>query len=162
MRREDLSATLDAAKLMAEAEGAMAEFYQTCAQVPSKVPTPWVELEREERQHLDRVTRMAAIIAERPEQFEPLRSFKPVAIRTFISYVVSATDRLRRNELPGSDFVRLLSTARDIEQSYIESKYGEIVQSRDPEYQQLLGEILDGTRSHQARLETLLASARKA
>lgn len=161
MRRGDLSAILDVLTLIAMAEGAMAEFYRTCAQVRGAETDPWLDLEREERQHIDRVTRMITIIAERPEQFERLRTFNPVAIRTFIGYVESTTEQLRRNELPATDLVRLLSTACGMEQSNIECKYSEIVRSTDVDFQALLHEIVDGTVTHKNRLETLLAAARK-
>ena len=161
MRSGDLSATLEVLKLLARAEETMAEFYRTCAQVRGAETDPWLDLEREERQHLEYVTRMATIIAERPEHFERLRPFNPVAIRTFIGYVESTTERLRRNELPAADRVRLLSTAHGIEQSNIECKYSEIVRSTDVEFQALLHEIIGGTVTHKKRLETLLAAARK-
>ncbi len=161
MRTSDLSSTLDALTLMVKAEESMAEFYRTCAQLRREGTGPWQDLEREERQHAEHAARMATIVAERPERFEPLRAFKPVAIRTFIGYVEAATERLRRNELPAADYVRLLSTAHDIEQSHIESKYGEIVRTTDPEYQGLLREILDDSAAHKARLEKLLAAVRK-
>lgn len=160
-QRGELSAILDVLKLIAGAEGAMAEFYRTCAQIRGEGAGPWLDLEREERQHFERVTRMATILAERPDDFERFRAFHPVAIRTFIGYVESTTERLRRNELPAADHVRLLSTAYDMEQSIIECKYSEIVRSADLEYQELLREIIGDAVVHKNRLGTLLAAARK-
>jgi hypothetical protein len=161
MRKAELSATLDVLKFIAGAEAAMAEFYRTCAQGQGEGTDPWLDLEREERQHVERVTRMATILAEQPDDFECSRAFHLAAIHTFTGYVESTTERLRRDELPAADHVRLLSTAYDMEQSIIECKYGEIVRSTNFEYQELLREIIGDTVAHKNRLGTLLAAARK-
>ncbi len=162
MQKADLDNILDAVRLMGTLEGAMAEFYRVCGLARPKANELWLELEQQERRHVERLARMASLISERPDRFERLRNFNPVAIRTFIAYVESTTARLRRNELPAADLTRLLSTAYDMEQSILESKYGEIVRSTDGEYQALVQEIVADTNVHKTRLGNLLAERRTA
>ncbi len=162
MQKADLQIILDAVHLMASLEGAMAEFYRICGQVQRSASEPWLELEQQERRHAEHLARMASLISECPDNFERLRNFNPAAIRTFITYVKSTTARLRRNELPAGDLTRLLSTAYDMEQSILESRYGEIVRSTDSEYQALVGQIVADTAAHRARLAGLLAERRTA
>ncbi len=162
MQKGDLHIILDAVRLMGSLEGAMAEFYRACGQARHEAIEPWLELEQQERRHVERLARMANLISERPDRFERLRNFNPIAIRTFIAYVESTTARLRRNELPAADLTRVLSTAYDMEQSILESKYGEIVRSTDGEYQALVREIIADTADHKAKLGDLLAERRTA
>jgi len=43
---------------------------------------------------------------------------------------------------------KTLFTARDIEHSIIESKYGEVVKTDDIEFRSLMGEVVSDTQSH--------------
>ncbi len=162
MQTQDLPVILNTLHLMTELEEAMAAFYRTCAQVRGEASEPWLDLAQEERCHAEYVTRMASLIAECPDRFERRRNLNPAAIRTFLDYVESTTERLRRRELPATDLTRLLSMAYDMEQSILESKFGEIVRSTDTKFQALMREIMADTAAHRERLGRLLAEGRRA
>ena len=47
---------------------------------------------------------------------------------------------------------KTLVTARDLDQSIIESKYGEVIKTDDIEFRSLMSEVVSDTRSHLDRL----------
>jgi hypothetical protein len=101
---------------------------------------------------------MADIIAARPAEFTPRRPFNTTAVQTFMSYVRAAAERVRSGELSRADSAHLLTLARDMEQSVLESKYGEIVQTTDVEYQGLMRQIVAETVAHKGKIIAYLSA----
>jgi len=130
---------------MGELELAIGELYQTCGQLWPEHKKFWMDMGQAEFKHADDIGRMSKIISERPENFELGRSFSPNAIKTFISGVKSNIQRLKKKE---SSEINALFMARDIEQSYLESKYVEITKTEDKEFRSLTSGIYSDTVLH--------------
>ncbi|MBS1238359.1 MAG: hypothetical protein H6R39_19 [Deltaproteobacteria bacterium] len=59
-------------------------------------------------------------------------------------------ERLKKGEISEDSAI---SIARDIEQSFIESRYGEIVKTADVEYNTLVQKILNETARHKIKID---------
>lgn len=158
MNRIALARTMDTLNAIAGLERAMATFYQACAETPEDGRDFWLGLEQEELRHAQHLQRMMEIIAERPEHFEPNRIFNATAIQTFMTYLGSLIERVQTNQIPRTDQHRLLSLARDLEQSLLESKCHELVKTRDAEYLALTRAVIADTVAHKDRIVTRLAA----
>jgi cytochrome P450 len=149
--------TVDTLNVITRLERAMATFYHACAETPGDARNFWLGLEQEELRHAQHLQRMTEIIADRPGQFEPNRTFNAAAIQTFMTYLESLIERVRANEIPRTDQHRLLSLARDLEQSLLESKCHELVKTQDAEYLALIRAVIADTVAHKSRIVTRLA-----
>ena len=158
MNRTALAHTADTLSAITRLERAMATFYRACAETPGDARDFWLGLEQEELRHAQHLQRMAEIVAARPGRFEPDRTFNAAAIQTFMAYLEALIERVRANEVPRTDQHRLLSLARDLEQSLLESKYHELVKTQDVEYLALIRTVIADTVAHKSRIVTRLAA----
>lgn len=152
---------LETFKVLSRVERAMAGFYGLCAETGGPSREFWQGLEQEEQRHVAAVQRMAELVAERPDQFEPDRTFRAPAVQTFLTYVESVVQRLRTNEISRTDEHHLLSVARDLEQSVLEGRWNEIVKTADPDFLALARTISSETIAHKARIVGRLAATPK-
>jgi hypothetical protein len=157
MDRPTLAHILDVLVAMAQSEIAVAKLYRLCAEPEGDARQFWLTLEHEELRHAQQVDRLAEIIAQRPDRFTPKRAMHVTAIQTFTCYVDSIAQRILINEIPHTDQRRLLTAARDVEQSIIESRYHELVTSDEPEFQTLMKAIVADTTDHKNRIVARLA-----
>jgi hypothetical protein len=149
---------LETLKVLSRVERAMAGFYALCAEAGGPSHEFWLGLEREEHRHVGAIRRMAELVAERPDQFEPNRAFHAPAVQTFLTYVESLVQRLRTNEISRTDQHHLLCIARDLEQSVLEGRWNEIVNTADPEFRALIRTITSETIAHKATIVGRLAA----
>jgi hypothetical protein len=149
MTPKELEKLLNVLKVMKEHELAAAELYRACSQIWLVDKEFWIEMEQEEIKHAQNINRMMKVLLERPECFELGHLSKLAAVQTSIAGIKWNIDRLKSKEISKS---RMLFIARDIEQTMIESKYGEIAKTNDSEFQSLVKEILSDTAAHQDRL----------
>jgi len=135
--------------MMAELELKISEFYRECGDFWKQEKDFWASLEKDEVTHAQLVRKMADILLARPEQFEENRPFNPVSIAVTLAGIQKNLQKLKEGQLQG---LHLLSIARDMEQSLLETKPGEILNSRDMEYQNLLQMIESQTHAHKRKL----------
>ena len=158
MDRLALANIMNVLTAMARSEIAVAKLYQLCAEPEGDGRQFWLKLEHEELRHAQLVDRLAEIITQRPDRFAPKRAMNFAAIQTFTRYVDSIAQRILANEIPRTDQRRLLTAARDVEQSIIESRYHELVISDEPEFQTLMQAIVADTTDHKNRIVARLAT----
>jgi len=149
MVHKDLGNVNDLLKKMVQLELVMAELYRTCGQILVSDKDFWTDLEKAEAHHAENIHLMSKIISEMPTSFELGRPVKPAAIQTSIAGVQWNIQRLKKKELSEKN---MLFIARDLEQSTLESNYGEIVKTNDIEYKNLINQILSETAVHRDRL----------
>lgn len=149
MRDKDLKTLSEALRTMEELELTVAEFYQTCGERWADHKNFWMDMEFAELKHADNVERMNRILSERPGKFEVGSYTPPAQIRAFIAGVRSNIGRLKREEI---DEKKVLFLGLDLEQSFLESKYAEIVKTSDAEFQSLVREINADTMFHREYL----------
>jgi len=93
---------------------------------------------------------MREIIVKKQEKFDVGRPFNLIALNTAFSGLKDSVRRIANGELSR---MKILVLARDIEQSVLESHYGEVVKTNDIEYQTLMKEILSQTYEHKAAIQ---------
>jgi len=150
MLEKDLARTMEALNVMAEAEEAVGEFYQACANLPGEDRGFWLEMAGEEASHKKHIQKIGETISRKPEDFSLHRPFNAAATRMFLSFIRKSTADLEENKIPRE---RILFVARDIERSLLELSYFEIVKTTNPTYEKALKEIHAQTADHGSRLE---------
>ncbi|NLT22344.1 MAG: hypothetical protein GXX82_04790 [Syntrophorhabdus sp.] len=146
----ELSGILNVLSFMAEAESALAELYHVCGEAWQDTRAFWSGIEEEENRHARNIERMKDIITQKPERFERGRPFNIVAVQTFVKGIRGNTEKVRTGALQRRNALFL---ARDLEQSIMEQRYGEIVKTGDTEYLGLMKEIISDTVTHKARID---------
>jgi hypothetical protein len=134
---------------MKEHELAMAEYYQVCSQVWSTEKEFWAEMEQSELRHANHIEKMIGSILKGPENFEWGHPFKLAAIQTATTGIKSDIQKLKAG---GFTMYQTFFRARDIEQSILEMKYGEVIKTQSQEFQALLKEIVSETIDHRNQL----------
>ncbi len=146
----DLKGILDTLIHMEEMEKAVSELYMSCADTWPADRIFWAELSDEEREHRNNIVRMHQIISNKPEHFEKGRPFNIFAIQTMLTGLRNNIEKIRNHDLSENN---ALSIARDIEQSFIEFRYSEIVKTADIEYGTLVQKILKETAQHKIKID---------
>ena len=154
MLEKDLARTMEALNVMAEAEEAVGEFYQVCANLPGEDRGFWLQMAGEEASHKKHIQKIGETISRNPEDFSLHRPFNAAATRMFLSFIRKSKADLEENKIPGE---RILFVARDIERSLLELSYFEIVKTTNPTYEKALKEIHAQTADHSSRLERRIA-----
>jgi hypothetical protein len=149
LHQKDLQAILGIMDTISEAELALGEFYRTCSRIAQDDQGFWSVLEEEERKHHAMVCRISEMVVERPDHFRMGRSFNEVALRTFVGWLREKTKQIMVGAIAAKD---LLHIARDVEQSLIESRFCEAVQSDDVDFNELLNRIHEETFFHHERI----------
>lgn len=150
MLQETLKSFEDILETMANFELALADLYRACSQVWERDKEFWTRMQLSEVKHAQNLGSIKKIVLERPERFQFGRSFKPAAIQTSITGIRWNIRRLEKKEIGARN---MLFISRDLEQSMLESHYGEVIKSDDPEFQSILKEILLDTLAHREHLK---------
>ena len=150
----NMSKTLD---MMAELEQILSEFYKCAGDLWEEDSEFWAGLARAEVFHAEHIRKIAGILNKKPQEFELGRPLNVVAINTAISGVRNNIQRLKKGELNKK---QILFISRDIEQSMLESKYTEILKTKDIKYQQLTTQIVLQTEMHKKFLVKKIEEAK--
>ncbi len=143
---------------IANLEMKIAEFYMECSVSWAAEKEFWSSLEKDEMVHAQMIRKMADIFLQRPEQFEGNRPFNYVSVSVTLAGVQKHLQELREGRLRGTN---LLFIARDIEKALLEAKPGEILKSRDLEYQNLFQTMVSQTQTHKRTLEKKIDEMQK-
>ncbi len=149
MTKNDPQAIQGILEMISEAELTLGEFYRACARISREDQDLWPVLEEEEKKHHAMIRRISEMVAERPDRFRLGKSFSESALRTFIGWLREKTKRMSIGETSARD---LLYIARDVEQSLIELRFCEAVQSDDVDFNDLLNRIREETFFHRERI----------
>jgi len=146
----DLKGILDTLVHMKETEQVVAEFYALCADTWPADLQFWTELCKEELEHERNIVAMYKIVSDKPEHFEKGRPFNIFAVQTMITGLQNDIEKLKKKEIREDKAIMI---ARDIEQSFIEFRYSEIVKTADIEYNTLVREIVKETAQHKTKID---------
>lgn len=146
----DLKGILDVLSFMADVERALAELYHACGETWDDGHGFWSGIEDEENKHARNIESMKDIISRKPERFEKGRPFNIMAAQTLIRGIRGNIDKVRTGTIQRKN---ALFMARDMEQSMMEQRYGEVVKTEDIEYLGLMKEIISDTVTHKARID---------
>lgn len=129
---------------MAKNEEAVSRLYQAYAE---KFPTKkqfWTDLAADELTHAGWIRTLEAKYREGSLNFNRDR-FKIQPVRGFSNYLER---ELTNSRDPRMSVINALSTALYIEESVLENKYFEAVQTDTPELKRILNELATSTRTH--------------
>jgi rubrerythrin len=146
----DLKGILDTLVHMQEAERVVAEFYTLCADTWPVDLQFWTDLSREELEHENNIAAMYQIVSDKPEHFEKGRPFNIFAVQTMITGIRINIEKLKQGGIREDNAILI---ARDIEQSFIEFRYSEIVKTADIEYNTLVQKIVRETAQHKTKID---------
>ena len=93
---------------------------------------------------------MYRIVSDKPEHFEKGRPFNIFAVQTMITGIRNNIEKLKKGEIREDKAIMI---ARDIEQSFIEFRYSEIVKTADIEYNTLVQKIVKETAQHKTKID---------
>jgi hypothetical protein len=146
----DFTKVMEIIESMRQYEIELAAFYGMCADLWREDQAFWENLASAELRHSENLHRIGEIIEKNKYGFDIGRPFNQIALNTAITGLRDNIKRISEGKLSG---MAVLILARDMEQSVLESHYGELVKSNDIEYQTLLKEILSQTSDHKMMIQ---------
>jgi hypothetical protein len=138
---------------MEEMEQIVSEFYKLCADTWPIDLQFWTELSNDELEHKKNVATIHQIVSGKPERFEKGRPFNTLATQTMITGIRNNIERLKKGEIREETAILI---ARDIEQSFIEFRYSEILKTTDIEYNALVRKIIKETSQHKMKIDQMI------
>lgn len=154
----DLDKIIQTLESMRQYELILSDFYKQCAETWSDHESLWLTLANAEIKHAENIQKMQEIIKKKSGSFTSGRPFNPVGINTAIAGIKEYTQKVGTKTL---SYERALIIARDIENSVLESRYGEIVNTNDLEYKTLMKTILSQTAEHKKIIEEKIKEIKK-
>ncbi len=144
--------------LMADLEMKVSEFYRECADRWPRDKEFWSSLEQDEISHSGSLRKMADILLARPERFEAHRPYNPASISLALAGVQDHLQKLKQGQIQAGN---ILFVARDVEQSLLETKPGEVLKTDDGECAAVLRQITSQTEVHKSKLEKKILEQKK-
>jgi hypothetical protein len=146
---------LDALTALIRLELKIGEFYAVFArQWPEDEPF-WLDVSRQEAEHARAIECMSSLIAQNPALYAPVRTIRLAAINTVVAGIDRVLQQLREGQLVKR---KALTMAVDLENSLMEKRFYEMIQTADPAFLQLRHDITEQTREHKQRFERRLAA----
>ncbi len=145
----DAKKMLETLDTMAELELVISELYKCAGDRWKENLEFWSSLAQAEVSHAEYLKKMVGILNGKPQEFEIGRPLTIVTINTVMSGVKNLIQRLKNGEFNQK---ALLFLARDLEQSILESKYTEILKTKDIQYNKMISEIVLQTEMHRLLL----------
>lgn len=136
-------------EILAQLEEVISELYKTAGDLWEDDKDFWSALAQAETSHAEYIKKMADILSSKPREFEIGRPLTAAGIKTVISGVQNNIGKLKRGEINKK---QMLFISRDIEQSLLESKYTEILKTKDADYQALVYDVATQTEGHKVLL----------
>jgi len=141
-------------RTLQELERAVGDLYRDYIAAFPEEAELWARLSAAERRHEELLGEMVRMVQADPALFSPGRPLNEKVVMTTVSGVRSQQAALTGE---GRTLRQALFIARDLEQSILESKYKEIVESRSQAYTDWLSRILQETVEHRMWLEEGIA-----
>ncbi|MBI5248006.1 MAG: hypothetical protein HY912_00805 [Desulfomonile tiedjei] len=150
MSEDSLEDVIRTISVMIEVEKTVGHFYRSCSEVFFQDSDFWKRLSDEEALHADVLAQLARMIARKPHKFEPGKLFSTTALRTFISRILSDSERLKNGDLTMHN---ALLVAYHLETTIIEYGYTRIVGTDEPKYLEALENLEAATIKHRGRIK---------
>jgi hypothetical protein len=145
----ELSGIIAALRRMAMFEMTLAELYSLCASTWEEDREFWLDIWKDEIKHAQYVSRIIEIVSKKPEGFEKGRPFNVFTVETTVSDIRNKIEMTKKGDFPKNN---LLFIARDLENGYLEERYGEIVSTDNIEYNSLMQRAVTDTREHKDKI----------
>jgi len=134
---------------MEELELVLSEFYKFVGEKWPEDMEFWSGFGGAELSHAEYISKIRNLLNENPSEFEIGRPLTVQAINSVIAGVKNLIQRVGKGEYNQK---QILFLSRDIEQSVLESKYAEILRTKNIEYQKLINQVVSQTEMHKMLL----------
>lgn len=146
---------IESLQALARLELAAGALYQACALRWPEESQFWMSVARQETAHAGMIERMSSLVALNQDDYALAKPIKVAAVNTIISGIEQKAEMIRTGHLHK---VHALHTAVDLENSFLEKKFYELVQTKDPAFHHLCREIMEQTREHKQCFERRIAA----
>ncbi len=136
-------------ELMAENEENIARLYQLYAEKLPDFEDFWLKLADEEIEHASLIRDFAAGVEKGIYNLDEKR-FPPGALQTYKAYLDGSMQKAIRK---GVDTISAFTTAMYIEESLIELKYFEVIDSGSDDFDEVLSRLKKATTEHNKRIK---------
>jgi hypothetical protein len=152
---QPIRTSLELLDVMAESEETVAEFYLLCSERFTEHHTFWAALARQELGHARVIRRLIELVNMQPREFTPGKSLPLDAITSFIKRTQSNVETLKHGQLPED---KALLMAYQIENTFIEMRYAEMVKTENEDYKALLNQVISDTLKHKEEVVARIKS----
>lgn len=135
---------------MKRLEHALAGCYTACAAQWPQEAIFWTGLAEQENNHAGHIAAAQELLNSFPDDFSASRSFTASAVETVIHGVLARTEEIKKGSISLS---QALFIARDFENSLLEQKYLELIQSKNLRYSTLMNLVVTQTQEHRRAVE---------
>ncbi len=149
MSSEELQSVMDIMMRMIEAENAVSDFYQACAEEFCQNECFWKELADEESVHAEMLSRITTTVKKRPEEFHIGKVSPLSVISSFILGLKADTHKLHSGLL---DDDGAIYRAFHIESVFIEEKFMHAVVTENKKYLGVLNQLQAAEVEHKSKI----------
>jgi len=159
MADQPIKTSLEALALMLESEKTVAEFYLRCSERFAVHRNFWAALAKEEMAHARVINALMELVRVQPTEFIAGKSTPLNAIKSFIKRTQSNIETVTRSDVQED---KALLMAYQIENTFIELQYGEVVNTENEVYKPMLGQIISDTLRHKDKITARIKKMREA
>jgi len=146
------SADLVRMDLLIRHELLLAELYELFASRSSSYESFWREMIENERRHAAWLNRLKNWMIEDGGRMIPDR-FPKAAIETSILYLENQISEVKRDGVPSN---KSFAIAVNIENAMIESKFFTVFQSKNAQFNEMIGKIIEETKLHLQKIRKMM------
>jgi len=126
------------------------ELYKQCSMQWPEDREFWSSTEQEEYTHAEYINDMKELLKSNPAEYTIGRSFNKDAAATVKKWIEDIINKVKKGEISK---IKMLYIARDLEQSLLESKFHELLDSSNIAYNTLANKITSETRQHLEKIK---------
>jgi hypothetical protein len=130
-------------------ESAMAAYYLACSEKWSGQSSLWMDLALEEENHEKVLRNLSKVVKTHPDQFEQGLAVESTAIESYIDNIAEMTTDILKGKVALDE---ALTFALGIEESVIESRFFEVIISRNQKYLKFVEAMSSDLASHRQRI----------
>jgi hypothetical protein len=154
MSKKHLDELLEMADLFIELESSLEKYYELCAKIFPDEKFAWFGVATQEGIHAKIFKKIKEKISQAPEKWS-LGKYNYEVLKTTVDSI-----HKKLEEIQARDYVSIyiVTFAKDIEFSLIESDISNAFVSSDPEYGDMIKKIIEETEEHKDYMTRFLAS----
>ncbi|MFO7890591.1 MAG: hypothetical protein R6V04_09660 [bacterium] len=145
MTDQSIQSILELLDALEKNELLLGRLYQVCAEQWPEDKEFWTTTEQDEYSHAQYINEMKELLQDNPAEYKIGHSFNKTAAETTRKWVKDITEKVKNGEISK---IKILNIAKDLEQSLLESKFHELLNSSNVEYNTLANKITTETRQH--------------
>ncbi len=150
MSNQSIESILETLDALGKNEMLIGKLYRECAELWPEDNEFWSSIEKEEYNHAQYVDEMKQILKKNPEEYKIDRGFNKTAAETVKKWIVELMDKVRKGKVSK---LNMLHIVRDLEKSLLESKFHELLHSKNVAYNNFAKKITAETDQHLKKVQ---------